>query len=403
MEPKSIPAFYCCYLLRSTRAATSLYVGSTPNPVRRLAQHNGENKGGAFRTSRKTLRPWEMTLVVTGFPSKLAALQFEWAWQHPHITKKIADNQRITLPKNNRNGQLKGKPPLQLKGELSNLHLLLRVPGFARWPLQVRFFCEDVHLKWQKLSEGYDAISSRIQILLEVKKSAEVAEDDGKPMSTQAKGRRRREALGKGGVEGIDVSYSGLKAHIKKSFSVLDPGKTIECRICQKAVESETQLALVCSRDNCSTISHMNCLASHFLKSFGSGAAVLPTEGTCPGCKAELQWIDIVKELSLRTRGGKAVVHLLKEPRTQTLKGSKAIESGAPQVDEDDLDGGATDDDLPDDWLYQEEDDLMSVTSATSGRSDNKDVASPIRPSTKEPRLKAVIEDSEWDEADILD
>lgn len=76
---RPIPPLYTVYVLRSTVNHACLYIGSTPNPPRRLKQHNGEAKGGAVRTSRSKLRPWEMVALVSGFTSAVAALKFEYA------------------------------------------------------------------------------------------------------------------------------------------------------------------------------------------------------------------------------------------------------------------------------------------------------------------------------------
>jgi structure-specific endonuclease subunit SLX1 len=74
---RPIPALYAVYVLRSTVRHASIYIGSTPHPPRRLNQHNGVARGGAVRTAKDSLRPWEMIIVVTGFPSSIAALKFE--------------------------------------------------------------------------------------------------------------------------------------------------------------------------------------------------------------------------------------------------------------------------------------------------------------------------------------
>ncbi|OMH83243.1 Structure-specific endonuclease subunit SLX1 [Zancudomyces culisetae] len=54
-ERYEFPLFYCCYLLRSQapRYTKHTYVGSTPNPIRRLRQHNGEISAGAWKTNKK--------------------------------------------------------------------------------------------------------------------------------------------------------------------------------------------------------------------------------------------------------------------------------------------------------------------------------------------------------------
>lgn len=57
------------------------YVGATPYPNRRLRQHNGEIKGGAKYTLSKG-PGWKHICIISGFHTKIQALQFEWAVKH---------------------------------------------------------------------------------------------------------------------------------------------------------------------------------------------------------------------------------------------------------------------------------------------------------------------------------
>ena len=89
-RPPEKPGLRCCYLLKSLSASTGrTYIGFTVNPSRRVRQHNGEILGGANKTQH--WRPWEMVAFVHGFSSKVSALQFEWAWQHPTVSLKVRD------------------------------------------------------------------------------------------------------------------------------------------------------------------------------------------------------------------------------------------------------------------------------------------------------------------------
>lgn len=65
------------YLLHQVEG-NQTYIGATVDPDRRLQQHNGIKSGGARATRGKS---WERLVLVQGFPTQVAALQFEWAWK----------------------------------------------------------------------------------------------------------------------------------------------------------------------------------------------------------------------------------------------------------------------------------------------------------------------------------
>ncbi|KAF2170739.1 hypothetical protein M409DRAFT_51007 [Zasmidium cellare ATCC 36951] len=394
-----IPAFYACYLLRSIARHSSLYVGSTPNPQRRLKQHNGDAKGGAVRTSKISLRPWEMTCLVTGFPSKIAALQFEWAWQNPNLTRHIPPGSRITQSKmtsriSPRTGKVRkrsARPRFSLTDRLANLHLLLRSPSFARWPLKLTFFCEDVHRVWQKWSsQTPEKLRSGIQVTMDEasRNVSAAAETPGNPI----------------GIHALDVGYSGIKQQLEKSQLAFNGDTSSPCVVCQKATPATGAATLVCTNDGCSAVSHLQCLSRVFLKEESGHDALVPTHGKCPSCKAELQWVDLVKDLSLRTRGEKEVKIIFKSKR-----GKKAVATAAAIAESDE----SGDDDDPLDLVLQEEDEWQQLSESSDDEQDHKKIRSDPslghgsarfkRPTTAVVFSEPVIEDSDWDQAEVLD
>lgn len=172
----TVPPVYVCYSLRSLSKPNQTYVGSTTDPARRLRQHNGETKQGAFFT--RLARPWVMDMLVYGFPSKLAALQFEWSWQSPHVSRHMRQVARSGgTPSSSAGRGAPLYPPTRKKYFVSPrtgrarimartssvpemrmlvLRALLASEPFCFWGLRVAFFSEFAYGMWRYLETEWE-------------------------------------------------------------------------------------------------------------------------------------------------------------------------------------------------------------------------------------------------------
>lgn len=69
---------WSCYIIENKGYT---YVGVSNNVDKRLRAHNGEIKGGAKYTTGKG-PGWKHACVISGFPTKIESMQFEWALKH---------------------------------------------------------------------------------------------------------------------------------------------------------------------------------------------------------------------------------------------------------------------------------------------------------------------------------
>lgn len=228
--------FYGVYLLYclNPRHPGRVYVGFTVNPARRVQQHNGgRKKGGAWRTSGRG--PWEMVLIVHGFPSAVAALRFEWAWQHPHASRRLAH----VGPRQ------RGEATFAF--HLRVLAHMLRAPPWARLPLTLRWLRPDFRRELCPPPPPHVPLAF------------------GPPPP-----RRRADPA----------------AHPART-----PDTETRCSLCARALQDE-EAPLCCPHPDCPLSAHMICLAHLFLEE--EPQQLLPLEGQCPCCKNSVLWGDLI-------------------------------------------------------------------------------------------------------------
>lgn len=341
-----------------------------------------------------------------------------WAWHNTHVTKKISDDQRITL-KETKSGSSKSgrarrrrppRPRTSMTDKVSNLHLLLRVPSFARWPLRVRFFREDVHRVWRVWCERADGeLRNDLDVILDFEQPVEPLVESASPGTARAKRMLDRPSIGNNGVASLDIGYGKLKSHVEKGL-ILSKDEQQTCVVCSEQLLDPASTALICPGTGCTAISHMTCLA----KQFGTGTAELlvPVSGNCPSCQTKIQWVDMVKDLTLRARGGKEIELLMWKPRVRKGKGETLVKPNSgfggdllePNHEVNSIPVELYNkDELPDDWLEQCDDDSISIATTDSGLSGTSESHTPAQTGAIGAQLETVVGESDWDNAEILD
>ncbi|XP_013386382.1 structure-specific endonuclease subunit slx1 isoform X2 [Lingula anatina] len=259
-----IENFYGCYLLYSLnpKCKGRTYIGFTVDPNRRIKQHNaGKQAGGAWRTSGRG--PWEMVLIIHGFPNEISALRFEWAWQHPEVSRRL---KHIVKRRKAEHGY---KHKFRIACEM------LRVGPWCRLPLTIRWLKQEYTLDFPPdLTPPV-----HMPIVYGPVKSVKV--------KNKTKGKRTKTTDTETERSGDDDSDDFAQ--------LLQPSsKHPRCAVCSERFVGEDD-RLKCIQPNCVMQAHTICLAKVFLQQGAVKAMILPVNGQCPKCHQDVLWGDLVR------------------------------------------------------------------------------------------------------------
>ncbi|EGD78870.1 GIY-YIG domain-containing protein 1 [Salpingoeca rosetta] len=327
------PPFFCCYLLTGTQPRTRkrTYIGFSVDPRRRLRQHNGEVKGGARRTAR-CKGSWKMVLFVFGFPSKVAALRFEWAWQHPWLSRCLKDARAKEEGSQAAAGKrVRRNSPQQLPQALATVMTMLNTPPWQSLPLHLCWLDADVESWWQQQRQKQQGARSRTKATAASQQAAHPSIPQHMAQFSLPGG---WENVASRSLDDLFLYAGGTRerrpvvdAHQHEVHE--QPASTEQCCVCREAMAPadshvENHVTLRCMAPSCSMVAHPICLASAHSKTRQPGpVSLVPVEVACPVCECRLPWGELVRNahrrLSQISFAEDTWIHAVPSSQTQDL------------------------------------------------------------------------------------
>ncbi|EIW70449.1 hypothetical protein TREMEDRAFT_73470, partial [Tremella mesenterica DSM 1558] len=244
-----------------------------------------------------------MQMIVYGFPSKLTALQFEWAWQKPELSRHLRAHDAVTDadlgPLFKKDG--KRNHPTQ---KILVAHSLLNASPFCRLPLHIRFFNKDSLVTYLALRSAEPSSSaSDVSVILDL---------GGVSGSTNKRHHDTPGVTSLGGPIDVTDDHFRLGSRVWQKWQKIGIGISSgwSCGLCGILLQSTSHLAFaLCSAsgdDSCTFVSHLHCLASHFLEKSSEPrdlGFLLPVKGRCPKCSADTDWGEVIRSCFARQEG----------------------------------------------------------------------------------------------------
>ncbi|XP_033628424.1 structure-specific endonuclease subunit slx1-like [Asterias rubens] len=271
-----IERFFGCYLLLNINPdfKDRTYIGYTVDPRRRIGQHNkGKQFGGAKRTHGRG--PWEMVLIVYGFPNNISALKFEWAWQKPKLSRRL------------RHVPGKRKDEKRFIYDLRVLSNMLKTAPWSRLPLTIQW------LKQEYMREFEDGLQPPPHMPIAFGPVTSIKMHSSKKKKGSPRKKKAKDA-GSSSDMSEEVSQDAAQ---KESDDMISMTQTVHkrCDLCIKRIQ-DVESSLSCVHPACSMIVHTICLATKFLKRSSETDQLLPVDGNCPVCKNNVLWGDLIRK-----------------------------------------------------------------------------------------------------------